>query len=348
MKEGNVEAESLIWSDSLVPSAGEADEALQAASFAPRGEALDEGADDEDGSIGPPPRAFLVRGGGVQTSLRLNQSVVPIQLFSSDRDTGSFVGFVCAHDESKGTFYAKLQSEDDNLVQGTSAERSTKGAITTLLDVAEAMQLQEDHDRPRPAARAVRRVDLLPSLPRLPGGADAQVTIAWDSIVAGSRDWVEPGTRTILLRPHLHRHVGVLHLGRGPRQRLPLQWEDLRQRLSPVASREDPCALAACGRRWHSGFPVTALMSRQGRRRGALVWRLWPPTGLPARLGTSSATEAMTPRSDAERPGHLTALPPRGPMQHFNSKCESGDGIVAMDICSFSARKRMVHPASDP
>lgn len=121
-----------------MPSAGEADEALQAASFAPRGEALDEGADDEDGSIGPPPRAFLVRGGGVQTSLRLNQSVVPIQLFSSDRDTGSFVGFVCAHDVSKGTFYAKLQSEDDNLVQGTSAERSTKGAITTLLDVAEA------------------------------------------------------------------------------------------------------------------------------------------------------------------------------------------------------------------
>lgn len=102
---------------------------------------LEEGADDEDGNRGPPSRAFTVRGGGVRNHL-LHQGhpVVPVDMCSSDRDGGSCVGFACAHDVTRGIFYAKLLPDEPGggLQQGAAAERATKGAITTLLDVAEA------------------------------------------------------------------------------------------------------------------------------------------------------------------------------------------------------------------
>lgn len=102
---------------------------------------LDEG-DDEDGSIGPPLRA-LVRGGGIRSSTTQSRSrAAPIHLRSSDEDSQCVVGFGCIHDVARGVFYAKLEAKtgpglaDD--APGAVVERSMKGAITTLLDVAEA------------------------------------------------------------------------------------------------------------------------------------------------------------------------------------------------------------------
>lgn len=95
----------------------------------------DEGADDEDGSPGPPP-SEMVGGGGIRTSpLRLGPGSVPVKLWSSDEDTQSGAGFLCVHDITRNVFYAKMVSteghEDDD-------GEATKAAITTLLDVAEA------------------------------------------------------------------------------------------------------------------------------------------------------------------------------------------------------------------
>lgn len=136
-------------------AAGEADESLQAAGFAPCGvEIQDEGGDDEDGSRSGPPSPVLTYEGGPspapqrrpsQRSSRCRE--VPIKLWSSDKkasDRG--VGFDCVHDTVKGVFYAKLETKSGGesggdpsaLLQGAAAERSTKGAITTLFDVAEA------------------------------------------------------------------------------------------------------------------------------------------------------------------------------------------------------------------
>mmetsp|Transcript_104944 Transcript_104944/g.338417 ORF Transcript_104944/g.338417 Transcript_104944/m.338417 type:complete len:167 (+) Transcript_104944:337-837(+) len=76
--------------------------------------------------------------------LQPSHRAVPVEMWSGDQDTRSCVGFACAIDTMKGIFYAKLQSRpeeeqmDDLLVQGSAAERAVKGAITTLLDVAEA------------------------------------------------------------------------------------------------------------------------------------------------------------------------------------------------------------------
>jgi len=57
-------------------------------------------------------------------------------MWSRDEDTNGAAGFQCVHDVSKNIFHAKLQiavgTEDDE------CEEATKGAITTLLDVAEA------------------------------------------------------------------------------------------------------------------------------------------------------------------------------------------------------------------
>lgn len=117
---------------------------------------VDEGGDDEDGSRGPPSHALACEGGPSTSTQRRTGShqhwssrEVPIKLWSSDKKaSGHGVGFDCVHDMSKGIFYAKLEtkSEGDStgggdsvaILQGTSAERSTKGAITTLFDVAEA------------------------------------------------------------------------------------------------------------------------------------------------------------------------------------------------------------------
>lgn len=127
---------------------GEAEESLQAAGFTPCGETPDEGCDDEDGSLGPPPRA-QARGGGNRTRRppRTRPSrAVPIELWSSDkRSIGDAVGFMCVHDVPKGVLHAKMASklggargDGSAVLKGAAAERATKGAITTLFDVAEA------------------------------------------------------------------------------------------------------------------------------------------------------------------------------------------------------------------
>jgi len=58
-----------------------------------------------------------------------------VQVWSIDEDTNNAAGFFCIHDTCKNVMHAKLQiasgADDDD-------GEATKGAITTLLDVAEA------------------------------------------------------------------------------------------------------------------------------------------------------------------------------------------------------------------
>mmetsp|Transcript_100869 Transcript_100869/g.300897 ORF Transcript_100869/g.300897 Transcript_100869/m.300897 type:complete len:214 (+) Transcript_100869:144-785(+) len=130
-------------------AAGEAEEALRGAGFVPSGEALSDEGGDEDGSIRPPPCAALARGGG-HTLLHIGDHAPPIVLWTSDRDAGGGVGFVCAYEPMKGVFYAQMTVEEGagyhHEVQATQkavAEQSMKGAITTLLDVAESCNAQK-------------------------------------------------------------------------------------------------------------------------------------------------------------------------------------------------------------
>lgn len=79
----------------------------------------------------------------------------PIEIWSVDEESGTRVGFSCTDDQSTNIFYASpaLSCEDFNKgissrrsgsrvnasgLLGAAAERSTKGAITALLDLAEA------------------------------------------------------------------------------------------------------------------------------------------------------------------------------------------------------------------
>lgn len=124
-------------------AAGEAAEALQITGFVPGKEDTGE-ADDEDGSLCPPPRAFVRGGGSGSVQNSYSYRAVPVMLWSSDQVSNSHVGFECQNDYIKGNFYAKpLENSDGggaaNTLEGQGAERSTKGAITTLLDVAEAL-----------------------------------------------------------------------------------------------------------------------------------------------------------------------------------------------------------------
>lgn len=130
-------------------AAGEADEALRSTGFAPSTESLSDEGGDEDGSRGPPPSAILARGGG-HPLLHLGERAPPIFLWSSDRDTGGGVGFVCAYVVMKGIFYAEMTvtdgtrySDEAQATQEAVAEHSMKGAITTLLDVAESCNAQK-------------------------------------------------------------------------------------------------------------------------------------------------------------------------------------------------------------
>lgn len=113
-------------------AAGEATEALREAGFTPCAEVMGD-ADDEDGNLHSSLREN-VRGGGF---LENHSQTIHSELWSRDQDTGAEVGFVCVHNLAKGVFYAKL-------TQGTGhglnedAQRVTKGAISTLLDVSEA------------------------------------------------------------------------------------------------------------------------------------------------------------------------------------------------------------------
>mmetsp|Transcript_8967 Transcript_8967/g.18551 ORF Transcript_8967/g.18551 Transcript_8967/m.18551 type:complete len:214 (-) Transcript_8967:456-1097(-) len=130
-------------------AAGEADESLRQAGFVPSGEALSDEGGDEDGSRGPPPRAVLARGGG-HPLLHLGERAPPIFLWSSDRDAGGGVGFVCAYVAMKGVFYAQMSVEggtgfhdEAQATQKAVAEHSMKWAITMLLDVAESCNAQK-------------------------------------------------------------------------------------------------------------------------------------------------------------------------------------------------------------
>lgn len=124
-------------------TAGEADEALHAAGFAPTAESMDSGGDDEDGSRGPPPLVSTQAGGGgiPTTTPQLGLDAVPIKIWSREEDPRSGVGFTCAHDVAHATLFAKLESKEsgDDEALFLAMERSMKGAITTLLDVAEAL-----------------------------------------------------------------------------------------------------------------------------------------------------------------------------------------------------------------
>jgi hypothetical protein len=104
---------------------------------------LDDGGDDEDGSLDPPPPAStLACGGGYHTTNhQLGVEAVPIKLWSREEDPRSGVGFTCAHDVANATLFAKLESKEsgDDDALSSATERSMKGAIATLLDVAEAL-----------------------------------------------------------------------------------------------------------------------------------------------------------------------------------------------------------------
>mmetsp|Transcript_107400 Transcript_107400/g.190186 ORF Transcript_107400/g.190186 Transcript_107400/m.190186 type:complete len:222 (-) Transcript_107400:437-1102(-) len=121
--------------------AGEAVEALQITGFAPSGEDIG-CADDEDGSRCPPPRASARGGGPPSVQGSESYRAVPVELWSCDKVTNSNVGFQCQKNFINGSFWAKLALADGgaaSALEGQGAERSTKGAITTLLDVAEAL-----------------------------------------------------------------------------------------------------------------------------------------------------------------------------------------------------------------
>mmetsp|Transcript_18163 Transcript_18163/g.46874 ORF Transcript_18163/g.46874 Transcript_18163/m.46874 type:complete len:153 (+) Transcript_18163:332-790(+) len=65
---------------------------------------------------------------------------MPIRLWSSEGDSKSGVGFSCTHEIARSVLYAKLESTaEGDALQSSATERATKGAITTLLDVAEAL-----------------------------------------------------------------------------------------------------------------------------------------------------------------------------------------------------------------
>lgn len=110
-------------------TAGEAFDSLHDAGFTQCGEIVaDE--DDEDGNLYPPTRSLVRVGGTIG-------NVTGIELISTDEDNEAEVGFTCVHDLMKGVFYAKLAPRSSNVLD-EDAQRVTKAAITTLIDVAEA------------------------------------------------------------------------------------------------------------------------------------------------------------------------------------------------------------------
>lgn len=113
--------------------AKEAEEPLRAVGFAPVSEG-DAFADE----VGPA-RAFQALWEDSAGPMQLGHRAVPIKLYSYDKDSGCKVGFACSYDLLPRVFYAKLVSHGTEVESDSvNEERSMKGAITTLLDVAEA------------------------------------------------------------------------------------------------------------------------------------------------------------------------------------------------------------------
>jgi len=90
-------------------------------------------ADNEDGDPGPLSRIHVRERGILDNPTRWIQS----ELWSRDEDNDAEVGFVCLHDLMKSVFFAKLTQRTSS-TRPEDAQRVTKGAITTLLDVSEA------------------------------------------------------------------------------------------------------------------------------------------------------------------------------------------------------------------
>jgi len=91
--------------------------------------------DDEDGSTYPPSCPGIP---GPEGGISLTQSG-SIKMWSKDKDTKCTAGFVCIHDLSRGVFFAMpKRAQGDRPFHGIDAQDVIKGAITTLLDVAES------------------------------------------------------------------------------------------------------------------------------------------------------------------------------------------------------------------
>lgn len=94
-------------------------------------------------------RPLLWQGSRTSVAVQLRDRAVPIELISYDKDSGAKVSFVSAYNSFSRIFYAKLQAS--NVFQGVEDpeasinERSLKGAITSLLDVAEACGARKIH-----------------------------------------------------------------------------------------------------------------------------------------------------------------------------------------------------------
>eukprot|EP00928_Gymnodinium_smaydae_P038672 TRINITY_DN26624_c0_g1_i1.p1 TRINITY_DN26624_c0_g1~~TRINITY_DN26624_c0_g1_i1.p1 ORF type:complete len:222 (-),score=27.25 TRINITY_DN26624_c0_g1_i1:66-731(-) len=125
-------AGSLIEVVHLPPAAAnEAEDALRVGGFVPCGECLSEEPDDEDASPYPPPFAATAVGGGGRSATWLAApSSIPMKLWCAE--DGSGVGFDCRFEVAKRVLYAKLTR------QAVVGERCLKGALKSLLDVAEA------------------------------------------------------------------------------------------------------------------------------------------------------------------------------------------------------------------
>lgn len=105
--------------------------ALRDVGFALSEESADE-ADDEDGSRGPPPGSCLA-------APRLGPQATLLELESSDQDSCGRIGFLCAYDGADGIFYA-CPKEHEGGSPDAAGSRVVKGAVSALIDVAEACE----------------------------------------------------------------------------------------------------------------------------------------------------------------------------------------------------------------
>jgi len=90
---------------------------------------------DDDSAILQPPSRAQAREGGVQFLHLPGRSAVSLELWSSDEEIGSKVGFIGAHDIRKGVLYMKMLADGTDI---HGEEKPTKSAITSLLDIADA------------------------------------------------------------------------------------------------------------------------------------------------------------------------------------------------------------------
>lgn len=87
-------------------------------------------ADDEDGSRGEPSGVRLA-------APRLGAGAQILSLESSDKDSCGRVGFSCVYDSAENAFYACPKADLGSPVAGG---RVVKGAVSALIDIAEACQ----------------------------------------------------------------------------------------------------------------------------------------------------------------------------------------------------------------